>query len=102
MRTISAEHLGAIELDVAHIGRNDQSGAGELGALDHVQAHGSATDHQHAGARLDLRLARRRAHTGHHAAADQAGAVEGISLGTAIAPDSGTTQYCACEETTEK
>jgi hypothetical protein len=26
----------------------------------------------------------------------------GIAFGTAIAPDSGTTLYCACEETTEK
>ena len=27
---------------------------------------------------------------------------KGISFGTAIAPDSGTTEYSACDETTEK
>ena len=48
----------------------------QLRALQDVQSDRAATDHDHIGAGLDLRLAHRRANAGHHAAADDAGAIE--------------------------
>ena len=71
-----AELLGHLELRLEHVDGDDLLGAGDLGALDHVEADAAAADHGDRVALADAGGVERGADAGEHAAADEGGVAE--------------------------
>ena len=71
-----AEDLRTVELGIAYIDGDDESGPRERRALNHIESHRTAADDDDTGAWRDRRLACGSTHSGHDAATDQAGTIE--------------------------
>src|SRR6185369_16171954 len=73
---VRAKDFRTVELGIAYIDGDDKSGPRERRALNHIESHRAAADDNDTGPWRDRRLPCGRAHSGHDAATDQAGAIE--------------------------